>query len=430
VRKIVVFYAWQSDTPQRLNRYLIRLALGVAAKRLSQDADLNVEVLIDSDTQGVPGQPPVTETILKKIDACDVFAPDLSFVASTDGGKLIPNPNVMIEYGYALKAKAHAAMMPVMNTAFGPPESLPFDMGHLRHPLQYFVSPTAKNAERRAARGRLIDDIGNALKVILEAKVERARRDNPFPETRPTRPPAFFFHSGEVLATAGYPGEQEFYFTVGQAAYIRIFPSYADQPSVTRARLGQLFDTRKVFAMSGVIGGITGRNEHGPIVHDPIGESEIRGLTQGFETGELWGLNGQIFTDFALNDAIRGTSSLVKVIPLVTLERIYCRALRNYVEVLTNELNLRLPYTIELGIAGTSGVYVTVPVGGPFGRGELKGPVRKDVFTKRYCLRDTTKGSINQILAEFFSGVCDLVECERRHVLSSQIVAKFDLPPL
>jgi hypothetical protein len=155
MRKVTVFYAWQSDTPQRFSRYLIRMALEMAARRLNTDTALDVELTIDSDTQGVPGQPPVTDTILKKIGACDIFAPDLTFVAQTEGGKFIPNPNIMVEYGYALRAKSHAAMLPIMNTAFGPPENLPFDMGHLRHPIQYYASASAKNAERRAARKTL-----------------------------------------------------------------------------------------------------------------------------------------------------------------------------------------------------------------------------------------------------------------------------------
>jgi hypothetical protein len=58
----------------------------------------------------------------------DIFIPDVSFVARTEAGKFIPNPNVMTEYGYALHAKPYSAMMPVMNIAFGPPEELPFDM--------------------------------------------------------------------------------------------------------------------------------------------------------------------------------------------------------------------------------------------------------------------------------------------------------------
>jgi hypothetical protein len=182
--KITVFYAWQSDTPQRFNRYLIRMALEVAARRINEDTTLDVELHIDSDTQGVPGQPPITDTILKKIAECDVFAPDLTFVALTDDGKFVPNPNVMVEYGYALCAKSHAAMLAMMNTAFGPPENLPFDMGHLRHPIQYYASSTAKNAERRAARKTLAGRIEEALRLTIAAGVEKPSRNSLLAEVR------------------------------------------------------------------------------------------------------------------------------------------------------------------------------------------------------------------------------------------------------
>jgi hypothetical protein len=37
MEEFVVFYAWQSDTLQRLNRHLIRVALNLAAKNISDD---------------------------------------------------------------------------------------------------------------------------------------------------------------------------------------------------------------------------------------------------------------------------------------------------------------------------------------------------------------------------------------------------------
>jgi hypothetical protein len=171
VRDFTVFFAWQSDTLQRHNRYLIRMALEEAAKRISNDMAIRTNVLIDSDTQDVLGQPPVTDTILGKIQSCDVFTPDFSFVARAESGKLVPNPNVMLEYGYALRARGYGVMMPVMNTAYGPPEQLPFDMGHLRHPLQYRLEPTATNAERRSVRKDLSHKFENVLRLMIAATV-------------------------------------------------------------------------------------------------------------------------------------------------------------------------------------------------------------------------------------------------------------------
>jgi hypothetical protein len=88
--EIIVFYARQSDRPTTINRNFVRKALDEAAERITGDASVSVDVLIDADTEGIVGTPPVTETTLRKIAAADVFVPDLTFVAETDAGKLIP----------------------------------------------------------------------------------------------------------------------------------------------------------------------------------------------------------------------------------------------------------------------------------------------------------------------------------------------------
>ena len=196
-----------------------------------------------------------------------------------------------------------------------------------------------------------------------------ASRDNPFPEASPIRAPAFFFNVGEVVATAGYPGEQEFRVYFDRVAYMRLFPRYADQPPVGLAKIVRVFEARNPCPMSMVIGGIPARNRFGPIIHDPIGESELWALTQGFDTGELWGLNGQIFRPHAHEDFIARKKEPITFIPMIIFERIYCRVLRNYVQVASAELQLRQPYTIELGATGLDGVFLAVPGGRPFRKG-------------------------------------------------------------
>lgn len=196
-KTITIFYAWQSDTPLKFNKTLIRQALDAAATTINADPALSgIRVVIDADTEGVVGSPHVTETILDKIRSADIFAPDMTFVATTAGKKLIPNPNVMIKYGYALKALGFRAMMPVMNTFFGPPESLPFDMGHVRHPLQYSIDPSTTDGPRRAARDGLIEKFEEVLRAMVQAHALAARQDNPFVPVPAVRRPAFFFSAG------------------------------------------------------------------------------------------------------------------------------------------------------------------------------------------------------------------------------------------
>lgn len=146
-----IFYSWQSDLPSDVTRDFIRDALEVAVNEVNKDIAIEDalrtnELRVTSDTQDEPGHPQIFETILAKIDASTVFVPDVSIVAEITGdkpssGKGLFNPNVAIEYGYALKALGHKRMVPVMNTAFGGLKKLPFDMTHRRGPIRFNLQP-------------------------------------------------------------------------------------------------------------------------------------------------------------------------------------------------------------------------------------------------------------------------------------------------
>jgi len=106
-----IFFSWQSDTPSRGGRNFFEEALKSAIQRLSNDIQVDEPgrepLQLDKDTKNVPGSPPVVDTILRKIDRAAVFVPDLTFVAQRGNGDPMPNPNVLIEYGYALKSVGH-----------------------------------------------------------------------------------------------------------------------------------------------------------------------------------------------------------------------------------------------------------------------------------------------------------------------------------
>jgi len=126
-----IFYAWQSDRIQKAHRYLIRAAASEAVKRIGKDADIEDSPRLDHDTQDVSGTPEIAGTIYRKIEDSSVFLADLTFVGSTDlegHKKLLPNPNVTLELGYAARSVGWERIICVMNTAFGPAEELIFDL--------------------------------------------------------------------------------------------------------------------------------------------------------------------------------------------------------------------------------------------------------------------------------------------------------------
>ena len=108
--------------------------------------------------------------IFQKISRATVFVPDLTLVGRTENGRLIPNPNVLIEYGWALCALGHLGMVPVMNTAFGEAtaENLPFNMRYLRNPITFQLLENAAQAEKSIAKTELVKQLAQAIRLILK----------------------------------------------------------------------------------------------------------------------------------------------------------------------------------------------------------------------------------------------------------------------
>lgn len=176
-----IFYSWQSDRDRSVCGRFIALALEEAVDALRQK--VRAELEIDSDTSGVAGTPPVSETILGKIRSCDIFIGDVSFVGSTQTGKLLPNPNVMTEFGYARGTLDDQQILLVMNKAFGPPEALPFDLAHLRHPLSYTLAEGAADGVRRQARAAFAQKLATALGASVDVALKRRGARDTAPES-------------------------------------------------------------------------------------------------------------------------------------------------------------------------------------------------------------------------------------------------------
>ena len=102
--KATIFYSWQSDIKAAANRTLIQDALKGAVKELHAEGSLTVEPVVDRDTEAVPGAPDIDKTILEKIDASAVVVADVTIINHGKDGRPTPNPNVLVELGYALKS--------------------------------------------------------------------------------------------------------------------------------------------------------------------------------------------------------------------------------------------------------------------------------------------------------------------------------------
>jgi len=160
----IIFYSWQSDLSNNTNRTFIETALQRAVKELAQDPEIQESPRVDRDTSGVPGTPDIANAILEKIEAADVCVFDVSIVARNER-RAFPNPNVLIELGYALRAHSSERIILVFNSATGKPrEDLPFDLG-LKRAMEY-ETPEGGHVDRSADRAALTKSFVAALKLI------------------------------------------------------------------------------------------------------------------------------------------------------------------------------------------------------------------------------------------------------------------------
>lgn len=159
-----VFYAWQSDLPNSTNRGFIQKALEDAARDITVDDSVEIEPVIDRDTQGVPGSPDIARTIFEKIAAADVVVADVSIINGQQADRPTPNPNVIIELGYAFHALGQERVIMVFNDAYGNLEQLPFDL-KMRRATRYTMpeTKTDRSVERKALQSKL----EGALKASL-----------------------------------------------------------------------------------------------------------------------------------------------------------------------------------------------------------------------------------------------------------------------
>lgn len=169
--KATIFYSWQSDLSNKTNRTLIQDALEKAARELRKDDSLGVEPVIERDTQGLPGAPDIHTAIFKRIAACDAAVFDLTFVARDKRSH--PNPNVLLELGFALGTIGWERVVLVMNSNHGRIEDLPFDL-KIKRVLSYAASDDEAPAD---ARNGLAAALKKALEVVLREHPQEDREN-------------------------------------------------------------------------------------------------------------------------------------------------------------------------------------------------------------------------------------------------------------
>lgn len=126
-----VFFSWQSDRIEV--KKAIHRELDVVAKKLYKEG---VNLIVDHDTRDRVGTQDINAEVLQKILHCDIFIADVTPVSKILSDtpkpvKLIPNPNVMYESGYALAHKGLSKMIFLASLQHEETiAQLPFDINH------------------------------------------------------------------------------------------------------------------------------------------------------------------------------------------------------------------------------------------------------------------------------------------------------------
>lgn len=301
-----IFWSWQNDYAPKACRHFIRTALAEAIAEVGNEIDVDDanRPEIDHDTKGERGMADIPATILNKIAEAAVFVADLTPVAQSGDGKWLPNPNVMIELGWAMHRPGWERVIGVLNTASGARiEDLPFDIRQ-RKVVTYELAENATKPTRAAAKVDLTKKLKGALRTNLDERNEEiavvasitavaAKADNQ----------SIWSSAGDTLIhNDAFGGARRQQVTIPDVprSYMRVIPAGWNKgiPSISDiAGLGQSYsvDASSDAARDGDYGAtdegfvrywITDRSDDG---------ASSSNMTMFFEdTGEFWMLHGTV----------------------------------------------------------------------------------------------------------------------------------------
>jgi len=120
-----IFFSWQSDIKGSKSR--LSSILSTAIKKVNR-YDFEFNVALDRDTYGKTGAIPIANTIFAKINQANIFIADITLIYSTSKFRNTPNPNVLVELGYAVGILGWEKIILLFDEGNGKFENVPFDL--------------------------------------------------------------------------------------------------------------------------------------------------------------------------------------------------------------------------------------------------------------------------------------------------------------
>ncbi len=163
----LLFFSWESD------RKGCRNFISSVINKLPGNVSDIASVIVDRDTANVPGSPDIGGTVFEKIQKCDLFIADVTIINEYNSGcRLTPNPNVMIEVGYAISSLGWDRIILLQCEDYGDIKDLPFDINHRRvssFSLGIGIEDEKEKAERkRQSKQGVLDDVRSSIQLLKD----------------------------------------------------------------------------------------------------------------------------------------------------------------------------------------------------------------------------------------------------------------------
>lgn len=237
----IVFYSWQTDTPD--DKQFIKEALDQTVEKLRTEEGIKDFPIVDTDLKNMGGIPDVATTMFQKIKSSAVFVGDLTLVGgyhshSANGTKKTANPNVLIEMGYAAGMLGWDRIICVMNESepYGTVADLPVDIRSRRWPIRYDLKPLTYTQEpieedkraRREVQKELAEDLWKAIRAVIGRDYEAVNE-------------AFRRLDANCLAVLKYYGASDGFTAPDTRHFIKVDPTGVDS-DVLNAAIPRLLD--------------------------------------------------------------------------------------------------------------------------------------------------------------------------------------------
>lgn len=350
-----VFYSWQADTPDKIGKSFIRLAIDDAVSVLTESLDLSEaeRPIVDQDTQGVMGSPGIVDTIFKKIRNSDVVIFDATIVGETSRGKKLINSNVAYELGYSHGYHGDKVLLPVMNTHYGLPESLPFDLQHRRWPIRFDLSPESTKEQRTKVKKKLAKELSEIFKLYLKNRQPKKQ----YEQIQSTLNFATYWGEKEKIVQRSSLDEDTKDLMLGyrkdqSLVYLRIWPD-SQLPVLSGSEINDN-NLTMIEPLLGRAGGFSGcRNKYGYISFSGENADRLISTTQVFKNREIWGVEGFILR--------RRKDRPFGFVPTGVFEEGLIRSLKSYLNVAYNKLDYPDLVHIEAGMVNINGYKLAMP---------------------------------------------------------------------